>query len=174
MKHLLVEIKARCHDPAAIRRYLEAQNADFRGIDHQIDTYYKVADGRLKLREGNIERSLIFYQRPNQAGPKDSHVALCKMETIPPGLDHVLSSALGVLQVVDKHREIYFIDNVKFHIDQVNGLGNFMEIEAIGRAGVDEQADLRQQCSFYMEALNVSENDLLEVSYSDLLMQLDA
>ncbi|MEL6276376.1 MAG: class IV adenylate cyclase, partial [Bacteroidota bacterium] len=132
MQHLLVEIKARCSDPDKVRQYLLSHHAEFRGVDHQVDTYFKVAKGRLKLREGNIERSLIYYERPNQLEPKDSHVSLCKMETIPVGLKEVLSAAIETKVVVDKKREIYFIDNVKFHIDEVKGLGAFVEIEAIG------------------------------------------
>ncbi|MEL6141790.1 MAG: CYTH domain-containing protein, partial [Bacteroidota bacterium] len=125
----------------------------------------------LKLREGNIERSLIYYERPNQLEPKDSHVSLCKMETIPVGLKEVLSAAIETKVVVDKKREIYFIDNVKFHIDEVKGLGAFVEIEAIGQAGINEQADLLEQCERYMAALAIDDTSLVAYSYSDLLLQ---
>lgn len=174
MQRLLVEIKARCTDPVAVRAYLRAANADARGTDHQIDTYYNVPAGRLKLREGNIENSLIFYQRNNQPGPKDSHVSLCKFKEMPDALNGVLKAALGTMQVVDKQREIYFIDNVKFHVDEVKNLGSFLEIEAIGRPGVDRQEDLLAQCNHYLKELNVAEADLIANSYSDLLNELNA
>jgi adenylate cyclase class IV len=174
MQRLLVEIKARCADLPAVRAYLLAANAEARGTDHQIDTYYKVPSGRLKLREGNIENSLIFYQRSNQPGPKDSHVSLCKFQEMPDALNAVLQTALGTMQVVDKQREIYFIDNVKFHLDEVNRLGTFLEIEAIGRPGVDRQEDLLAQCEYYLKELNVAETDLVSNSYSDLLNEIDA
>ena len=77
---LNVEIKARCSDPAFIRNYLLINNAEFKGIDEQTDTYFNVPNGRLKLREGNIENNLIFYERTNQAGPKNSHFQLVKVE----------------------------------------------------------------------------------------------
>lgn len=174
MQKLLVEIKARCADIAAARAYLTAANADFRGTDHQIDTYYTVPSGRLKLREGNIEKSLIFYQRNNQAGPKDSHVSLCRFTELPEALNSVLQAALGTMQVVDKRREIYFIGNVKFHLDEVEQLGTFLEIEAIGEPGIDRQEDLLAQCQHYLTELRVAETDLIANSYSDLLNELDA
>ncbi|MEL7376922.1 MAG: adenylate cyclase, partial [Bacteroidota bacterium] len=67
----LVEIKARTAVPAQVRERLLANGAKLQGRDHQVDHYFNVPDGRLKLRLGIIERSLIFYQRPNRAGPKD-------------------------------------------------------------------------------------------------------
>ena len=85
-----------------------------------------------QLREGTIENALIYYERENQAEPKQSNVIVT--QTRPDStLKALLSHALGILVVVEKQREIYFIDNVKFHIDAVNGLGHFIEIEAIGQ-----------------------------------------
>jgi len=122
MPHLNIEIKARCADQQAIRDILRARGADFRGIDYQIDTYFNVGSGRLKLREGNIENALVYYERNDQAGPKEAHVTL--YQTTPDsGLKEILTKALSILVVVEKQREIYFIENVKFHLDTVAGLG---------------------------------------------------
>jgi hypothetical protein len=63
MSHINIEIKARCNNPDKIRTILKSKAAKFKGIDHQIDTYFKVNSGRLKLREGNIENFLIFFQK---------------------------------------------------------------------------------------------------------------
>lgn len=172
MKKLLVEIKARCVDPDRIRQILLDKKADSKGTDRQIDTYFNVPDGRLKLRQGNIEHSLIHYKRNNQAGPKDSHVTLARFAENAPELKQVLLASLGELVEVDKSREIYFIENVKFHIDQVIDLGSFVEIEAIGTPGVDKQETLLAQCQHYMELFSIATEDLVEVSYSDLLMEL--
>ncbi|MBL7709922.1 MAG: hypothetical protein JNJ86_12680, partial [Chitinophagaceae bacterium] len=68
MSFLNVEIKARCADASFIRNYLLNQGAEFKGTDLQTDTYFNVTNGRLKLREGNIENALIWYERTNQAG----------------------------------------------------------------------------------------------------------
>ena len=72
MPHLNIEIKARCADQQAIRDILRAQGADFRGTDYQTDTYFNVGYGRLKLREGNIENALVYYEREDKAGPEAS------------------------------------------------------------------------------------------------------
>ena len=83
MSFLNVEIKAICNDPLFIRKYLVDNKADFKGTDEQTDTYFNVPNGRLKLREGNIENNLIFYERTNQAGPKQSHFNLVKVKDAP-------------------------------------------------------------------------------------------
>src|SRR3989344_8701598 len=122
MSHINVEIKARCGDQEKIRKILRERDANFKGTDHQIDTYFNVSNGRLKLREGDIENALIFYERSNQEGPKDSKVVLYSSS---PGssLKDALLGSCGALVVVDKQRHIYFIDNVKFHVDEVKNLG---------------------------------------------------
>jgi predicted adenylyl cyclase CyaB len=86
-------------------------------------------------------------------------------------LKEVLIKALGILVVVDKKREIYFIDKVKFHVDIVEGLGTFIEIEAIdkdGSIGIDK---LNEQCQKYLREMAIKDEDLISVSYSDLLLE---
>ncbi|MFT5167702.1 MAG: adenylate cyclase class 2 [Saprospiraceae bacterium] len=170
MSILNIEIKARCDNPAGIKSKLESQNARFAGIDHQIDTYFKANEGRLKLREGNIENTLIHYLRTDQAGPKQSLVELYHPEPNST-LKEVLTKAMGVLAIVDKHRAIYFVDNVKFHIDKVKGLGSFVEIEAIDTDGNIGEEKLLRQCNFYLELFGIDDGDLIERSYSDLILE---
>jgi adenylate cyclase class 2 len=170
MSFLNVEIKARCTDPGFIRNYLVASNAVFKGTDNQTDTYFNVARGRLKLREGNIENNLIYYERTNQAGPKNSHFKLVKVEDAS-GLKETLSQSIGIKVVVEKKREIWYIGNVKFHIDEVPGLGSFVEIEA-GNILADLPAQqLKEQCEFYLKEFRIGEEALVEVSYSDMLLE---
>jgi predicted adenylyl cyclase CyaB len=172
MEHAIIEFKARCKDHARIREVLKSKNARFVGTDRQVDTYFRVPEGRLKLREGNIENSLIFYARPNQAGPKQSDVT---MSTLPANHDvkGVLARSLGVLITVDKMREIYFVENVKIHLDRVEGLGLFVEVEAIGKT--EESSKLRKQCEAFLAELRIAPSDLVEGSYSDLrLTQVNA
>ncbi|TXF87771.1 class IV adenylate cyclase [Neolewinella aurantiaca] len=170
MQKHLVEIKARTTRTAEQRALLLAKGADFKGTDHQIDHYFNVPEGRLKLRSGNIEHSLIFYKRNNQAGPKDSSVGLTKVDTqaLADSLAATLDQALGTWVKVDKQREIYFIGNVKFHLDEVMGLGSFIEIEAIGHSA-GQREELLRQCQHYMSYLGVKDGELVENSYSDLL-----
>lgn len=168
MKHLNVEIKARCQDPARVRGYLLANGADFRGTDHQTDTYFHTRTGRLKLRQGNIENNLIYYERENQAGPKQSDFRLIAVPQ-PEALKEVLTLCNGIKKVVEKKREIYYLDNVKFHIDEVPGLGSFVEIEAGNILADLDAAQLRAQCEYYLQAFGITEDQLLEGSYSDML-----
>lgn len=169
MSYLNVEIKARCKDAGFARKYLLANGADFKGTDLQTDTYFNVSSGRLKLREGNIENNLIQYDRSNQSGPKNSHFNLIKIEDAF-GLKNALAKSIGVKVVVSKRREIYYIKNVKFHIDEVQGLGSFIEIEAGNLLADLSEEELRQQCEFYMKEFKLKEEDLIEVSYSDLIL----
>ncbi len=170
MPHLNVEIKARCPHPDHVRRVLQDRCATFIGQDHQIDTYFNVLQGRLKLRQGQIEYALIHYDRPNQAGPKSSAVTLYHPKPDPALLD-VLTRALGVRVVVDKQREIYFLDHVKFHLDMVQGLGSFVEIEAIDTTGQIGYQTLLRQCREYMALFAIQEQDLIDLSYSDMLSE---
>ena len=170
MSHINIEIKARCADPDRIRNILKSNRADYEGTDYQTDTYFHVPRGRLKLRQGPIENSLIFYSRPDRAGPKEAKVNLYHFND-GLSLKDVLTKALDVLVTVRKKREIYFIKNVKFHIDQVENLGAFVEIEAIGTTHHISKEKLRGQCEQYMRLLAIAEEDLIDCSYSDLLMQ---
>lgn len=170
MKRTNIEIKAHCANPHQIRELLRQEKADFKGIDHQVDTYFKANAGRLKLREGLIENHLIHYHRANQAGPKKSDVLL--FETQPgSAIKQLLTAALGILVVVDKNREIYYIKNVKFHIDQVKELGSFVEIEAIDRDGSIGEEQLQEQCQHFMTLFHIADSDLVDRSYSDLLLE---
>lgn len=169
MNILNVEIKARSQKHETVREILLDHQAISKGTDHQIDTYFDVKHGRLKLREGNIENNLIHYYRENKEGPKQSIVTLYKSDP-ESSLKTILTNSIGILTIVDKQREIYFIDNVKFHVDTVQELGTFIEIEAIDNTGTIGQAELRRQCQHYVQLLGVAEEDLLAVSYSDLLL----
>jgi predicted adenylyl cyclase CyaB len=173
MSYLNVEIKARCSDSSFVRNYLVKNKAVFKGTDNQTDTYFKVANGRLKLREGNIENNLIFYNRSNLAGPKSSHFHLVKIEDAK-GLKETLEKSCGIKMIVKKRREIYFIDNVKFHIDEVPGLGSFIEIEAGNILADKTEAELLEQCNFYLKEFGIKSEDMIAESYSDMLMKVKA
>ena len=169
MPFLNVEIKAKCSNADFIRSYLLKNDAEFKGTDNQTDTYFNVSVGRLKLREGNIENNLIYYERTNQAGPKQSHFNLVKIQDAA-GLKEVLIKSNGIKVIVEKSREIYYIKNVKFHIDEVPLLGSFVEIEAGNIIADLSKEQLQQQCNFYLKEFGIEETDLIEVSYSDLLL----
>ena len=168
MPHLNIEIKAKTSRSKEIRHILQELGAEFKGTDFQTDTYFNCPEGRLKLREGNIEHSLIFYRREDQAGPKASEVHLYHPQ-LGLGLKELVTGALGVWKEVKKSREIYFVGNVKFHLDHVESLGYFVEIEAIDEKGKLGEAYIRQQCEKYLELFEIESSDLLDKSYSDMI-----
>lgn len=174
MTHVNIEFKAKCPNPNLIREIMKSKGAKFKGKDHQIDTYFNVLSGRLKLREGNIETSLIHYERLDQEGPKQSNILLHHPDpSNTQTLKDILQKTLGIMIVVDKEREIYFIDNVKFHIDNVRDLGSFIEVEAIDIDGSLGVQKLQRQCAFYLNLFQVSKEDLVAQSYSDLVMDIE-
>lgn len=164
------EFKARVDNVEVYESKLLELNPDFRGLDHQTDTYFNVQKGRLKLREGNIENALINYDREDTLGSRESQVILYRHQP-DPALKKILINQLGVKTVVIKKRKIYFIDNVKFHFDNVEGLGNFLEVEAIDTTGEIPIKKLQDQCDHYFRFFGLSQRDLLSQSYSDMIME---
>jgi len=164
-----IELKARTDRAALIRQYLQDEGATFRGIDLQTDSYFITNRGRLKLRQGNIENSLIYYERGDQPGPRES---VCRMMEVQDAeqLRVILENALGIRVIVKKKREIYYIRNVKFHLDELIGLGSFVEIEASNKSHPLEVGVLREQCDFYRRAFLIKDEDLVDRSCSDLLL----
>ncbi len=273
MKHLNIELKARCGSPDKIREILKSRAAVFKGSGRQIDTYFNAPSGRLKLREGGLEHCLVYYERENDAGPKRARVVLQRLEENSSALKEILSRLLGVSAVVRKVREIYFtpleaespptyregkpatkkadlrfagrqapalfgrntkqgrnehtefdvpcklltgfIENVnsvrgfgvphgsevskvqdeilpvarrqkngkrhgferttsngvKFHLDEVDGLGTFVEIEAMDGGGAHGEDALLEQCRFYKDLFGISEEDLVLGSYRELVLE---
>ncbi len=167
---LNVEIKARCKDLEHLHGILMKSGADFKGTDHQEDRYYAAAEGRLKLRQGPIENSLIHYHRPESKGTKTSEVSLYHPAD-PKGLQAVLDQALALRVVVAKERRIYYHGNIKFHLDRVQDLGSFVEIEAIDRGGSRTREDLEVQCLAWMKRLGIKPEEGIAQSYSDMLLE---
>jgi adenylate cyclase, class 2 len=169
MAILNIEFKAKAKDIAALETLLLQHNTTFIGEDHQIDTYFNVTTGRLKLREGNIENALIHYEREDFAGAKSSHVLLYQHQP-DKTLKEILIKTLGIKAVVDKRRKIYFINNVKFHFDTVEGLGTFVEVEAIDKDGSIGKEKLQTQCNEYAALFGIAAEDFCSVSYSDMIL----
>jgi adenylate cyclase, class 2 len=171
MKRVNFEFKAQLRDESRVRAALKQLDARYVGTDHQVDTYFQVPSGRLKVREGKIENALIFYQRTDSPRPRRSSIELM---LLPPrnGLRAILSEALPPRVVVDKRREIYFVGNVKIHLDQVRGLGKFLEVEAITRTGRLNRA--RGQARRFQKMFGITSRDIVSQSYSDLVLARSA
>ena len=140
----------------------------FIGEENQTDTYFNVSKGRLKLRESNIENSLIWYERENTAGAKQSDVLLYHHDP-DKTLKDILIKLHGIKVIVEKKRRIYFIDNVKFHFDTIAELGTFIEVEAIDKDGSLGIEKLKEQADKYAAFFNIQPEDFIGLSYSDML-----
>ncbi len=167
MKIVNYEFKARIKDEQRVRDALKTLNARSIGTDHQVDTYFRVPARRLKVREGRIENALIFYRRSNARRARQSAV---EMTLLPRrnSLRAILARALATLAVVDKRREIYFVKNVKIHVDRVRQLGKFLEVEAISRRG--DVKKIRSQARHFQQLFGITAKDIVAESYSDLIL----
>jgi homotetrameric cytidine deaminase len=165
-----VEIKARDADPAATLERALALGASDEGVLTQRDTYFTRARGRLKLREqeGGSEAGarLIAYARPDDDTARTSAYRLAEVAD-PAALREALDAALGTLVVVDKRRHLLLYENVRIHLDEVQGLGSFVELEGVAAADSDLSAEheivdrLRGELAL---------GEPVAVSYSDLLL----
>ncbi len=136
----------------------------------QEDTFFHVLRGRLKLRQLAPDRAqLVYYERPDQDGPKRSDYHIFETRD-PENLKTVLSLALGVRGVVRKTRYLYMAGQTRIHLDDVEGLGHFLELEVVLRDG---QTDAEGQvvARDLMNRLGICDEDLLQGAYLDLLEQ---
>ena len=163
-----IEIKARVRDFDKIRSRAEALSDTPVEIIPQEDVFFTTPQGRLKLRILASDRGqLIYYTRPDQEGPKrsDYHISLT---SDPENLRRVLELAYGVRGVVRKTRYLYLVGQTRVHLDEVQGLGQFMELEVVMQDGQSD-AEGHAIAQDLMSALGVETSDLLEGAYMDLL-----
>jgi adenylate cyclase, class 2 len=171
MKHINYEIKARCSKKKQdkIKEILKQSEVFFAGIDNQTDTYFKVDKGRLKIRKSYFGDELIFYNRENRKNSKQSNIEVYNLSANS-NLEKLIRDKCDILVVVEKKREIYFIDNVKFHIDKVKYLGNFIEIEAKSDNDSISMESIKKQCNYYKKLFKIQSKTLIKNSYSDMLL----
>ncbi|XP_048781192.2 uncharacterized protein LOC125683777 isoform X2 [Ostrea edulis] len=136
----------------------------------QEDVFFHVPNGRLKLRTIKDEKSeLISYNRPDEEGPKQSEFHTSPVVD-PSALKKCLGSALGIKGIVRKVRTLFMVGQTRVHVDQVEGLGDFMELEVQMQEGQSVE-QLQKIAEDLMEKLGVSEKDLISVAYMDLLLK---
>ena len=163
-----IEIKARVTDLGAIRARFESIAAGPAEILDQEDIFFAVPSGRLKLRIlGPGHGELILYHRADVAGPKTSNYRIAPTSE-PEVLREILTRVLPTRAVVRKRRWLYHVGQTRIHLDQVAGLGTFVELEVVLRpdqtaeAGVAIARDL-------MQRLDIAEVQLVQQAYVDLL-----
>jgi predicted adenylyl cyclase CyaB len=163
-----IEIKARVRNFPELRRRAEALSDSPLEVIPQEDTFFVTSKGRLKLRVLAADRAqLVYYERPDQDGPKRSDYFIFNTND-PKNLKTALSLALGIRGVVKKMRYLYMVGQTRVHLDDVEGLGQFMELEVVLRDG---QSDAEGQAiaNDLMKKLGIEPTDLIEGAYMDLL-----
>ncbi|XP_012230832.2 uncharacterized protein [Linepithema humile] len=169
-----IEIKAKIQDINHIISKAKELSNDDKTIIKQHDTFFKVQEGKLKLRKfENGTAELIFYNRPCVLGPKLSNYDKVTLSSnVVDSLVDILSQSIGVLGIVKKVRELYIVGQTRVHIDQVDGLGDFIELEVVLQ---DQDIETGQKIADnLMQALSIKEDDLIAEAYIDLLIKADA
>jgi adenylate cyclase class IV len=163
-----IELKARLADLQAARKVAQAVATARLGAQRQVDTYFHCTRGRLKLRQiDGLSAELVWYVRPDQQGPKASQYQLVPVSN-PEALKAALAGALGIRGIVQKRREIFLEHGVRIHLDEVVGLSDFLEFEALLGPDMDEAAG-HARLSQLIEAFAIDPADLLRGSYGDMV-----
>ncbi len=164
-----IEIKARIDN----REVAEAIAVDLCGPKphariHQVDTYFDVPEGRLKLREEDDSCELIFYRRLDKSEHKRGVYELAQVDS-PEELRCLIGAAFGVMAIVRKERTVYLFKNVRMHLDEVDGLGSFIELEAVMQDALTE-AEAESLIKRLMVELSVKPEGLVKGSYCDMVV----
>jgi adenylate cyclase class 2 len=164
-----LELKARCSDLERARERAREVATRWVGVDQQVDTYFVTRAGRLKLRESSLSGAqLIPYFRPDERAAKRSDYQVIAIED-GAGLARMLGAMLGVHRIVRKRREIALFENVRIHLDRVDGLGTFVELEAVWDGAEVGLAEQQRKLAFLRERLGLRDEDVIAGSYETLL-----
>lgn len=162
-----IEIKARARNFDEIKSRAEGLSDIPVQVIVQEDTFFNTPQGRLKMRRINDHAQLIYYTRPDQVGPKRSDYHITRSDD-PENLKRVLELAYGVRGVVRKTRYLYLVGQTRVHLDDVEGLGQFMELEVVLEEGQSD-AEGQKLAEDLMSALGVERGDLIDGAYMDLI-----
>lgn len=163
-----VEIKARIDSVAAWEPRVAAIATHGPEILNQVDTFFPCTAGRLKLREfGGGRGELIWYERPDEAGPRQSRFERLPLEN-PERFREFMAGTVGVAGTVRKRRTLYLVGRTRVHLDQVECLGAWLELEVVLAAGEAETLG-RAEAGRLMEVLGIDSGQLEPRPYVDLL-----
>lgn len=163
-----LEIKAEYKNHNQLKKIMKEISARFVQKMHQVDTYFSVSNGRLKLREFDSKKSeLIFYQRGEKGAKRWSDYHFIEISDTKE-LKNLLNKLFPIKVIVDKQRFLYMYKNARIHIDTVKGLGSFMEIEVLVKKGDIQAKELMQEL---LEFLKIPQKSFIKNSYSDLLIK---
>jgi predicted adenylyl cyclase CyaB len=162
-----IEIKARVHDFESLRKSAAQMSDTPCQTIPQEDTFFNCPSGRLKLRQLDPHNGqLIYYQRQDVPGPKHSEYKIYHTDD-PFGLKLILAEAFGIRGVVTKVRYLYLVGQTRIHLDDVQGLGKFMELEVVLTPGQTD-AEGQSVAENLMKALGIGDTDLIDSAYMDL------
>jgi predicted adenylyl cyclase CyaB len=162
-----VEIKARVADLASVEALARRIATQGPSDIAQDDTFFSCASGRLKLRElSPSQGQLIYYSRPDVAGPKVSDYSISGTDS-PAAMRETLGRALGIVGRVRKRRRLYLVDRTRIHLDEVEGVGSFVELEVV-LAENESAAEGSETARHLMKSLGIGESQLVQGAYLDL------
>jgi len=161
-----LELKVRLRNPDEVLNKIKDINAEFKGELNQTDVYYKKQNGILKLRLENGTQTLIKYVRNEKSGDRWSDYNLISLEKN--DAREYLKDILEEEIVVEKQRLLYLYDNIRIHLDTVNRLGSFLELETLVINGKD---DAGRRFENVVELLSLDKENELRKSYRDLMME---
>ena len=163
-----IEIKASIQSVSAILPRVAALATSGPTEFDQDDTFFHCENGRLKLRTFSSDRGeLIFYQRTDSAGPKESFYVISPTSS-PETLRKALSLAYGVAGRVRKHRTLFMVGRARIHLDQVEGLGEFLELEVVLAEGEQATAGMAV-ANELLAKLAIPQSQLIDKAYVDML-----
>jgi len=164
-----IELKAHARAFDELRERAAALSDDAPLIFRQQDFFYDVPRGRLKLRQfdDGTPAELIFYQRDDRDGPKASYYSRSPVTNVD-AMHALLAQALTMRGIVSKERHVYMAGRTRIHLDRVDGLGDFIELEVV-LAPEDDEEDGAAEAHALFSTLGVAQSDLVPVAYVDLL-----
>jgi adenylate cyclase class IV len=165
-----IEVKVRCHDLDAARAAVDRIGAHRSGLLRQTDTFFCVPDGRLKLRRCEGQPPvLIGYQRDDRPGARRSTYQMLELtDKQADALEEVLSLVTRPWAIVTKKRQLHLWQNVRIHLDRVDGLGDFVELEIVGEADEARGGELAGRL---LRELGLRDEDRVAVAYADLIAE---
>ena len=162
-----IEIKARINDYDKVKRLVENLCPTLIQTEQQEDTFFNTPKGRLKLRETNGESAIMYYDRSNSFEPKQSDIAI-SFTNNPDSLKSVLSKSNGIRGIVKKKRILFKYGQTRIHLDDVDGLGKFIELEVVLKS--DQTSKDGETIAYnLMNRFDIQKTDLIDVAYIDLI-----
>ena len=162
-----IEIKAKIRDYETIKRLIEELCPEPAQTEQQEDTFFNTPKGRLKLRKSDDKSALIYYDRKDSLEPSQSDIAISFTDN-PDSLKSVLSKSNGIRGIVRKKRKLYKYEQTRIHLDDVEELGIFIELEVVLKSNQTSKNG-EAIANELMEKFNIQKTDLIDVAYIDLI-----